>query len=248
MDINEIKVLLAIYAGNEKLALKNAGGKKLAGSSDYFIVTDDGICHLFDANGTEKDVSAITTLTEDIVSKDIKKIVIPSCVTHIRGETFSDCSRLTSVTIPDSVACIDVFAFARCSSLMNVVIPDSMTTIKSYVFYKCDRLTSVTMPDSVTCIDNYAFERCTGLMSVTIPDSVTNIGKDAFYGCKKLTSVMIGSTVTAIGWRAFSGCSNLKLVVFKGKTLDKVKAMKNYPFGIEDESAIKCIDEMHTVA
>lgn len=248
MDIHEIKVLLAVHAGNEKLALKNAGGKKLADSNDYFVVTDDGICHLFDANGIEKDVSTITTLTEDIVSKDIKKIVIPSCVTHIRGETFSDCSRLTSVTIPNSVTCIGVFAFARCSSLMNVAIPDSMTTIKSYVFYKCDRLTSVTMPDSVTCIDNYAFERCTGLMSVTIPDSVTSIGKDAFYGCKELTSVVIGNSVTAIGWRAFLGCSNLKSVVFKDKTLDKVKAMENYPFGIEDVSVIKCIGEIHAAA
>lgn len=248
MDIHEIKVLFAMHVGNEKLVLKNAGGKKLADSNDYFVVTDDGICHLFDANGIEKDISAITTLSEGIVSKDIKKIVIPSCVTHIRGEAFSDCSSLTSVTIPDSVTYIGVFAFSRCSSLMNVAIPDSVTTIESYVFYKCDRLTGVTMPDSVTCIDNYAFERCTGLMSVTIPDSVTSIGKDAFYGCKELTNVMIGNSVTTIGWRAFSGCSNLKSLVFKGKTLDKVKAMENYPFGIEDESVIKCIDEMHAAA
>jgi len=248
MDIHEIKVLLAVHVGNEKLVLKNAGGKKLAGSNDYFVVTDDGICHLFDANGTEKDISAITTLSEGIVSKDIKKIVIPSCVTYIRGEAFSDCSSLTSVTIPDSVTYIGVFAFSRCSSLMNVAIPDSVTTIESYVFYKCDRLTSVTMPDSVTCIDNYAFERCTGLMSVAIPDSVTSIGKDAFYGCKDLTSVMIGNGVTTIGWRAFSGCSNLKSLVFKGKTLEEVKTIDNYPFGIQDESVIKCIDEMHAAA
>lgn len=248
MDIHEIKVLLAVHVGNEKLVLKNAGGKKLAESNDYFIVTDDGICHLFDANGKEKDISAITALTEDIVSKDIKKIVIPSCVTYIRGETFSDCSSLTSVTIPDSVTYIGVFAFSRCSSLMNVAIPGSVTTIESYVFYECSRLTDVTIPDSVARIENYAFERCTGLMSVTIPNSVTSIGKDAFYGCKELTSVTIGNNVAAIGWRAFLGCSNLKSFVFKGKTLDKVKAMENYPFGIEDESVIKCIDEMHAAA
>ena len=46
MSIYEIKILLAVYVGNEELVLKNAGGKKLADSNDYFVVTDDGNCHL----------------------------------------------------------------------------------------------------------------------------------------------------------------------------------------------------------
>lgn len=46
MSIYEIKILLAVYVGNEELVLKNAGGKKLAGSNNYFVVTDDGNCHL----------------------------------------------------------------------------------------------------------------------------------------------------------------------------------------------------------
>ncbi len=91
MDIYEIKVLLALHVGNEEHVLKNAGGKKLADSNDYFVVTDDGSCHLFSVNGKEKDVSAITALTEDIVSKDIKKIVIPNSVTSIGGWVFRRC-------------------------------------------------------------------------------------------------------------------------------------------------------------
>jgi hypothetical protein len=35
-------------------------------------------------------------------------------------------------------------------------------------------------------------------------------------------------------------CDALKEVIFKGKTLDEVKRMENYPFGIEDTSIIKC--------
>ena len=88
MSIYEIKILLAVYVGNEELVLKNAGGKKLADSNDYFVVTDDGNCHLFDANGKEKDVSIVTELVEDIVSKDIKKIVIPESVTSIENYVF----------------------------------------------------------------------------------------------------------------------------------------------------------------
>ena len=38
----------------------------------------------------------------------------------------------------------------------------------------------------------------------------------------------------------FLGCISLKEIIFKGKTLEEVKQMKNYPFGIKNESIIKC--------
>ncbi|WP_394809971.1 leucine-rich repeat protein, partial [Flavobacterium psychrophilum] len=43
---------------------------------------------------------------------------------------FSDCSGLTSVTIPNSVTTIrDRGAFADCSGLTSVTIPNSVTSI-----------------------------------------------------------------------------------------------------------------------
>ena len=202
MSIYEIKILLAVYVGNEELVLKNAGGKKLADSSDYFVVTDDGNCHLFDANGKEKDVSIVTELVEDIVSKDIKKIVIP----------------------------------------------ESVTSIEAYAFYCCNSLTSVTIPNSVMSIGKRAFSQCNNLTSVVIPDSVTSIKNDAFYQCRQLMNVTIGKCVTIIGSLAFFGCDNLKSLIFKGKSIEEVKAMKNYPFGIEDETIITCASEIHSLA
>lgn len=202
MSIYEIKILLAVYVGNEELVLKNAGGKKLADSNDYFVVTDDGNCHLFDANGKEKDVSIITELVEDIVSKDIKKIVIP----------------------------------------------ESVTSIGAYAFYYCNSLTSVTIPNSVMSIGKRAFDSCNSLTSVVIPDSVTSIKNAAFCQCRRLMNVTIGKCVTTIGFLTFFACDNLKSLIFKGKFIEEVKAMKNYPFGIEDESIIMCIDETHDVA
>lgn len=199
MSIYEIKILLAVYVGNEELVLKNAGGKKLADSNNYFVVTDDGNCHLFDANGKEKDVSIVTELVEDTVSKDIKKIVIP----------------------------------------------ESVTSIGAYAFYYCNSLTSVTIPNSVTSIGKRAFDSCNSLTSVVIPDSVTSIKNAAFCQCRMLMNVTIGKCVTIIGFLAFFGCNNLKSLIFKGKSIKEVKAMKNYPFGIEDESIIMCIDETH---
>ena len=202
MSIYEIKILLAVYVGNEELVLKNAGGKKLADSNDYFVVTDDGNCHLFDAYGKEKDVSIITELVKDIVSKDIKKIVIP----------------------------------------------ESVTSIGAYAFYYCNSLTSVTIPNSVTSIGKRAFDSCNSLTSVVIPDSVTSIKNAAFCQCRRLMNVTIGKCVTTIGSLVFFGCDNLKSLIFKEKSIEEVKAMKNYPFGIKNEFIIRCIDETHDVA
>ena len=74
-------------------------------------------------------------------------------------------------------------AFSNCSSLTSITIPESVTSIGKYAFDSCSSLTSVTIPESVTSIGEDAFSGCSSLTSVTIPNSVTSIGNYAFYGC-----------------------------------------------------------------
>lgn len=81
----------------------------------------------------------------------------------------------------------------------------------------------------------------TDIRKIIIPDSVTSIGFYAFYRCSRLTNMTIPASVTYIGVWAFDNCSKLTSLVFKGKTMRKVKAIANYPFGIKDESIITCI-------
>ena len=99
------------------------------------------------------------------------------------GEDMFQQSRLTSITIPNSVTSIGKYAFYGCSGLTSVTIPNSVTSIGNYSFWGCFGLTSVTIPNSVTSIGNYAFRYCSGLTSVTIPNSVASIGNGAFSGC-----------------------------------------------------------------
>jgi len=128
-------------------------------------------------------------------------------VTNIGNYAFENCTRLTSIEIPDSVTSIGNQTFRDCSGLTSVMIPNGVTSIEIGAFYGCNSLTSITIPDSVTSIGNRAFYSCKGLTSVTIPNSVTSIGQNTFLNCS-LTSVTINSN--AIVSATYTDKSNMK--------------------------------------
>ena len=142
----------------------------------------------------------------------LTSITIPNSVTSIGGRVFEYCSSLTSVTIPNSVTSIGVRAFGECSSLTSITIPNSVTSIGDASFADCSGLRSVSIPNSVTYIGAGAFYDCCGLSSITIPNSVTEIRDETFIGCSGLSSVTIPNSVTSIGASSFSGCSGLSSV------------------------------------
>lgn len=82
-------------------------------------------------------------------------------------------------------------AFYNCTGLTSVTIPNSVASIGNSAFSDCTGLTSVTIPDSVTSIEYSTFSGCTSLTSMTIPESVTNIEYDAFSNCINLTEITI---------------------------------------------------------
>ncbi len=177
----------------------------------------------YDLNTTDKTASVTYMSSYSSINKEayVGNIIIPESITYsgttysvtsIGDLVFSDCSGLTSVTIPNSVTSIGKYAFYNCSGLTSVTIPNSVTSIGDGVFRGCSGLTSVTIPNSVTSIGDSAFSDCSGLTSVTIPNSVTSIGKYAFRGCSGLTSVTIPNSVTSIGDSAFWACFGLTSV------------------------------------
>ena len=123
----------------------------------------------------------------------------------IADSAFSQCSALTSVTIPGSVRRISEYAFYNCSTLARVTIGSGVTSVGESAFSGCSSLTSVTVPESVTSIGHSAFYGCSSLVSVALPDSVTHIGDAAFQGCCSLADIHIPDSVTYIGGWAFWG-------------------------------------------
>jgi hypothetical protein len=73
-----------------------------------------------------------------------------------------------AVTIPGAINGLTVnsigdYAFSDCTGLTSVTIPNSVTSIGDYAFDGCSALTSVTIPNSVTSIGDYAFAACASL-------------------------------------------------------------------------------------
>ena len=156
------------------------------------------------------------TTSDDVIGdyafsdcSSLTSLTLPSSVTSIGGHAFEKCSGLTSLTLPSSVTSIGEFAFRYCSGLTSLTIPSGVTTIDYYAFADCRGLTSLTIPSSVTSIGGHAFAWCSGLTSLTLHSSVTSIGDYAFAWCSGLTSLTLPSSVTSIGGHAFESCSGL---------------------------------------
>ena len=175
--------------------------------------------------GIEYNVTSIGNYAFDGCSRLIS-VTIPNSVTSIGDFAFYCCSGLTAVTIPNSVTSIGISAFRNCSGLTSVTIPNSVTTIEEDTFLGCSGLTSVTIPNSVTSIGYGAFRDCSSLTSITIPNSVTSIDSYAFANCKSLTSVIIPNSVTSISEAVFWGCSALTSVTIP----NSVTSIGNYAF------------------
>ena len=171
----------------------------------YAVNTDYNIAKVV-ADDAYKDMTEITipaTITEDGVTYR---------VTKLEGFCFDGCTKLKSITIPNSVTNLGGYCFRCCTSLTSVTIPNSVTELGRECFWGCTSLTSITIPNSVTSLGEHCFSDCTSLTSVTIPNSVTSLGDYCFFGCTSLTSIIIPNSVTTIGKYCFWNCTNLSTV------------------------------------
>ena len=126
-------------------------------------------------------------------------ITVPQSVTYIGVNAFDSCTNLSSITLStNNITSIRPHTFSGCSELSSIVIPDGVTSIQLGAFSNCTKLTSITIPDSVTTIDPWAFKNCSSLTSITIPSSVTSIGSNVFTGCTSLNDIRYSGTSESV--------------------------------------------------
>ena len=94
-------------------------------------------------------------------------ITVPQSVTYIGVNAFESCTNLSSITLStNNITSIRPYTFSGCSELSSIVIPDGVTSIQLGAFSNCTKLTSITIPGSVTSIGSNVFDGCTSLNDI----------------------------------------------------------------------------------
>ncbi len=175
----------------------------------------------------------------------VTNVVIPAryngkSVSTIAAYAFQSCSKLVSLTIPDTVNIIaTTSAFSSCTLLeeINVYHVDgnskaAYTSVDGVLIYRntlegrnelayfpTAKTGEYVLSNDITAIPVKAFASAK-LTSVVIPTSVTAIDSNAFYNCKQLINVTFvqgGTSPLTFGAKAFTGCSALTSVTIPAR-------------------------------
>ena len=147
----------------------------------------------------------------------IRSVTIPQSVTSIGKRAFDGCSALTTLSLGEKIKTIGNYAFENCTSLTGVTIPQSVTSIGYYAFEGCTNLNPLTIKGPITSMGNYAFAGSTYLKSLTLYDDIQTIGNFAFLGSTSLKTVTLPKNLTSIGEYAFARCSELESITIPEK-------------------------------
>lgn len=173
----------------------------------------------------------------------LKTVTLPDTVTQFYSQTFKNCTALEEINIPKSIQVIQPQEFLGCSSLKTVDFRgSSVVRICDEAFKDCTSLASVYWgePKNLS-IDAYAFQDCTNLETVDCSKTnISSIENYAFYNCSKLKKIdLSSSTMEQTGQSIFRACTSLEEVILP-------KTLKEINYLTFSGTAIKTLDLRET--
>ena len=192
---------------------------------------------------------AISNETEGAVT--IPSIANGYSVVEIGPYAFSNCTKITFMSIPQSVERIGSHAFIGCSSLQSFTFSDYVYDIGSGAFYgtqwydnqpngmvyagkvlysykgEAPQNASLTVRAGTLGIANSVFFGLSNINTINIANSVKYIGTGAFEDCKNLVSVNLPESLVSLGEYAFYGCKSIKAIAIP----DLLTTINDYTFG-----------------
>ena len=87
--------------------------------------------------------NAIIETSSNTLLFGCKNTTIQNTINYINDLAFSNCSDLTSITIPESILSIGMSAFCDCIGLEQLTIPSTVYKIGKDAFKNCTQLTSI---------------------------------------------------------------------------------------------------------
>ena len=183
-------------------------GVEIANNELIYTSSDGGIVTPYQVMGFSSNIISNT------YSNGRGLIVFDKDITSIGEYAFYECSKLTSIQMPESVTEVREYAF-YCTNLCNIVLSENISKLGDYSFYKT-KIKNIDLPTKITSIGCCAFSK-SDLISIDIPNNITSINEYTFNDCNSLVNVVIGERVNYFYSYAFANCERLSTVYLKPK-------------------------------
>lgn len=155
--------------------------------------------------------SSLTAIADHCFAWGNVRAVYMDNVVSWGNYSFSNCSKLTHVSICNGLINLPDCSLEGLPNLKTVELPSTLRTIGYRVFFDSG-LASLTIPASVKTIGGEAF-RGTHLKEIVLPDAIDEIGSHIFWGCNLLETVTWPANLHTIPYGTFSGCTNLQFEI-----------------------------------
>ena len=148
-------------------------------------------------------------------TESLEKVYIGSNVKSLGYHAFSRCAKLQDVTIePGQYDTIGFATFSGCTSLKHIVIPDNIKKIEDSAFSETG-LEEIDL-NQVTELGGGSFMSCKSLNSVKW-DHVTSVGQGCFLGCESIKELVLPQTLVSMCRDSFWNESSLEKLTVTGK-------------------------------
>lgn len=227
-------------AGTTITGLSDSGAKKIKTNPYMILPKEGPSGEVITALGngaTGKGIFVVDD-TENAKKYTPASVELPSALKKIGNSAFaldgiSTYEKdMTSITFPEGLEEIGATAFQN-SKLTAVSIPDSVTTMGTGTFTNSRNIQAIKLSANVKEIPDNAFGHSTdslaGCGTVVIPEGVTKIGKRAFNG-RHIKEVIWPSTLETIGDYAFNDHQMTEIIL-----PENVKSIGSYAFRINQE-------------
>ena len=197
--------------------------------------------------------SLVQIRNDAFAESGIKEFIAPDSFKEIWGYAFKDCKNLEKVDLNKTTSIGDM-SFENCTKLSSIVLPNTLVELGTYVFSGCTLLNNIKMPSNpieitntfiygsgyyndaknwengILYVDNYLITTNNDLLnqqsinvkegtiviainaftnngknlkSIVLPEGLKIIGSSAFSSLYSLSQINIPSSVISIGYNAF---------------------------------------------
>lgn len=170
--------------------------------------------------------SVLTTIGDGaFTGSRLVSISLPSSVTTLGKGVFEGAKKLTSVSL-DGTALVNIpdETFTNCTKLKSFNVPNTINAIGYRAFYCCYSLASVTYEaggEGALTIGDQAFHLCSKLTTLALPSRTESIGVSAYYNVKATEATFTDSEIG--GTDATSGLKHIGSRAFEQSSLKTIE-------------------------